>query len=199
MGQRFLYLVRHGQYANDTAPPESQDGDLTALGREQAARVAARFAGLPVALIHHSDLRRATETATILATRLPGTPLQPSPLLRECIPAVPAGFATWFAQIAPDVLAHGKVQAAAAFAAFLVPPEPDEPDDASDRHEIIVAHGNLISSFVCALLGAPPEAWVHVDIQLCGISEIVLGGPRQNSLVRHNDVAHLPVALRLYT
>lgn len=197
MAQHSLYLLRHGQYTNDTAPPDDPDGALTALGREQATLVAGRLADLPIATIHHSDLRRAAETAAIVAARLPGATLSPSPLLRECIPTIPPGFEAWFAHISPELIARGGEQAAAAFAAYFAPP--GDPDDgAADRHEVIVGHGNLISYCVCRLLGAPPEAWLRTDIQLCAISEVVLGGPRGVSLVRHNDVGHLPAHLRLY-
>jgi probable phosphoglycerate mutase len=194
MAQRFLYIVRHGQYAKDDTIRVVTDGSLTALGREQAALAAARLAGLPVATIHHSDLRRATETAAIIATRLPGAALQSSRLLRECIPSIPSGFEPLFTRISPERVARDAPRADEAFATYFTP----LPDGADDRHEVIVCHGNLISFLVCRVLGAPRDAWLHTDIQLCGITEVTIGGPRKITLERHNDTAHLPPHLRLY-
>jgi broad specificity phosphatase PhoE len=194
MAQRFLFLVRHGQYAKDSALPGDSDGSLTALGREQATLAAERLAGLPAATIHHSTLRRAIETAAIIATRLPGAPLHPSPLLRECIPSIPPGFESLFTHFPPERVARDGLQAEEAFATYFAPP----PDDADDQHEVIVCHGNLIRFLVCRVLGAPRDAWIHTDIQLCGISEVTIGGPHRITLERHNDVGHLPPHLRLY-
>jgi probable phosphoglycerate mutase len=194
MAQRFLYLVRHGQYARDDTLPGDPDGSLTALGREQAALVAERLAALPVAAIHHSDLRRATETAAIIATRLPGATLRPSPLLRERVPAIPTGFEPLFAHIPPDRVAQDGPRADEAFAAYFAPLL----GDAADRHEIIVSHGNLICFLACRVLGAPRDAWLHADMQLCAVCEVIVGGSRRIALERLNDVAHLPLHLRLY-
>jgi phosphohistidine phosphatase len=63
------YLVQHG-----TARPKREDPErpLTDQGREDVARVAAfaRSAGLEIYQIQHSGLRRAEETAAILAEHL---------------------------------------------------------------------------------------------------------------------------------
>src|ERR1700722_3099200 len=61
-----LLLTRHAQTASnvghalDTAYPGAP---LTELGREQAARLAARLAGEPLAVVAASDLLRAQQTA----------------------------------------------------------------------------------------------------------------------------------------
>ena len=66
-----LYLARHAQTlsnvgrALDTAYPGAT---LTDLGQEQAARLAARLAGEPLAVIAASPLLRAQQTAAALAT-----------------------------------------------------------------------------------------------------------------------------------
>lgn len=92
MAQRFLYLLRHGQYARNGSLPGDSDGRLTMLGREQVALAAGRLAGLPIATIHHSTMRRAVGTTEAVAARFPGVTLQPSAMLRECIPFVPTGY-----------------------------------------------------------------------------------------------------------
>ena len=106
MAQRFLYLLRHGQYARNGSLPGDSDGRLTMLGREQVALAAGRLAGLPITTIHHSTMRRAVETAEVVAARFPRVTLQPSALLRECIPFVPIGYESMFARFTPDVIAR---------------------------------------------------------------------------------------------
>jgi probable phosphoglycerate mutase len=65
-----LYLARHAQtlsnvtHALDTAYPGAA---LTGLGQEQAARLAARLAGEPLAVVAASPLLRAQQTAAALA------------------------------------------------------------------------------------------------------------------------------------
>ncbi len=74
-----IYLVRHGQsewnLRRVTQGQTSHPG-LTELGRAQARRaaaaIAAELAGEPVRLLVSSDLRRAVQTARILA-RVLGT------------------------------------------------------------------------------------------------------------------------------
>lgn len=70
--QRLVVLVRHGQstwnaehrWAGHADPP------LSPHGREGAADLAARLAGRGLTAVAASDLRRATETATIVAGTL---------------------------------------------------------------------------------------------------------------------------------
>ena len=50
-----IHFVRHGQYEAD---PNSSDGPLTTLGRDQARRTATQLAELDIAQIYCSDFRR---------------------------------------------------------------------------------------------------------------------------------------------
>lgn len=198
MAKRILHLVRHGQYTPTTTLPDEPDGPLTNVGKEQAALIARRLAGLPASVIHHSTLQRATETARAIGALLPGVELRPAAVLCECIPTVPPGFEAHFTDVDADVLARGGPQAREAFATYFVP-APDETDrDETDRHEVIVSSGNLIRYLICRVLGAPEDAWVNMDIQQCGLCEVIVGQPRGMVLARHNDTGHLPPALQLY-
>jgi probable phosphoglycerate mutase len=78
-----ILLVRHGETPSNAARVvQTPDTPLSARGREQAQRLAARMAGLSVGRILASDLARAVQTAEPLrlATR---AQLELEPLLQE--------------------------------------------------------------------------------------------------------------------
>lgn len=198
MAQRTIYLVRHGEYRPTTGPAEEIDGGLTDTGRAQAELTARRLGQLPISVIYHSPLQRASETAAIIAARLPGVPLVSSDLLRECVPDVlaaelqPVALRDYFARLPAAVIERGRAQAAAAFDTYLAA------EAEHDRHELIVSSGNLLRYFVCQVLHAPPGAWIFSDMNHCAISQIVIGPPHGRLLVCHSDSGHLPAHLLSY-
>nr|BCX00679.1 MAG: phosphoglycerate mutase [Bacteroidota bacterium] len=81
-----FYIVRHGQTeANRLGVLQGRglDPPLNDTGRKQAERLAERLAEEPIELIASSPLKRAVETARILAARHPGVPLRLYPELAE--------------------------------------------------------------------------------------------------------------------
>jgi probable phosphoglycerate mutase len=85
MARSRLILVRHGETDdNRNGVFQGQLGEgLNALGRKQAARLAARLSAAdPPAALYTSDLARARETAAILGDALGFSPV-PDPDLRE--------------------------------------------------------------------------------------------------------------------
>ena len=193
MGKRVLYLVRHGQYETTTREGDEPDGPLTEVGREQAELTAERLSGLPLRAIHSSTLQRAMETARVIAARFPGVQVQQTDELRECVPAIPAGFEALFANIAAEEVERAKLQVARVFEAYFMEAAGEE-----ERHEVLVSSGNLIRALVCRVLGAPADSWVHADMQLCGITEVKFVPTIGLVLVRHADTGHLPARLRMY-
>jgi broad specificity phosphatase PhoE len=192
MTKRVIYLVRHGQY-DSKRPSDQLEGSLTAAGKKQARLTARRLSDLPIDVIHHSDLRRAAETAAIIAEQFPGVPLRAAHLLRECIPSVPPRYTqhAYFAGVAAEDLARQRRQVERAFLRYF------KMARGADRHEIIVCHGNVIRYFVSRVLGAPTEAWTNMDVYHCGITEVALE-PWWTRLVSHNDIGHLPRALKTF-
>ena len=72
-GTRLLLIVRHAP-AEDASPDGDRGRALTAQGRAEMAQAAAGLARVldPIAAIATSPLRRARETADLLATTWPG-------------------------------------------------------------------------------------------------------------------------------
>jgi broad specificity phosphatase PhoE len=191
---RTIYLVRHGQYEPSITSPDSGDGPLTPLGREQAHRVGQRMQGLELDIIHHSTLIRATETAEIIATYFTGVELRASALLKECLPSVPPSARAWLGDgVSASTLRRGDAQARRVYREWF---QPLAPGAIQGRRELVVSSGNLISYLVCRMIGAPGTQWVHASIQHCGISEALIGGGRGRLLLRHNDTGHLPARMQ---
>jgi serine/threonine-protein phosphatase PGAM5 len=191
MPTRTLYLIRHGQY-EQADPSDKLEGALNDIGREQARLTAERMAAYPIAVIHHSTLRRASETAQILGAALPAAPLRPARVLWECIPCIPPHFAHYFEQYPARLIAQHGAQAGRAFERYFKPP------GRRDRHEIIICHGNIISYLVCRAMGAPVERWMNIDTRHCGISEVEISSKGWTRINGYGDVGHLPRELRTF-
>ena len=192
MAQRIIYLVRHGQYDIESLHKGKDGGGLTKLGKKQAAKVIAPLSKLPISVIHHSDYRRAVETAEIIHAKLTDAPLKSSRLLRECIPYPPLTVIEWMQVIPQADMEVGAKQAVQAVHHFF------KPTKGADKHELVVCHGNIIRFFVVCAIGAPMEAWVNMDINHCGITEIRVDQGGGLRLVTHNDVGHLTPDLRTF-
>lgn len=183
MATRTLYLVRHGYH--DLMSTHKLGGSLTPIGVKQAQLTAQRFSSLPITAIHCSTLRRAAETAEIVAQEL-DVPLRRSRGLWECAPCIPPAYAKYFKGYSPESLARDKKQAEKAFDRHF------KRAQGKDKHEIVVSHGNLIRYFICRVLQVQPEAWGNMDLCNCGVSQVLIRPDGRMILISHNDVSHLP-------
>jgi serine/threonine-protein phosphatase PGAM5 len=214
VSQRHIYVVRHGQRVSGNGTDRLGLG-LTDMGKIQAEFTGERLSLIPINNIHYSTLRRAAETARIIAEYLPNTRMQGSQLLWECIPYLPPDFITWYKasrgrinqdsvttplQMAPwlglwtpetpwEMIEKGFVQAQQAWTHFFHPAR-------DERHEVLVCHGNILRYFMVRALRAPLETWINSDINNCGISEFTVQPGGEVVLVSHNDTGHLPVPVR---
>jgi serine/threonine-protein phosphatase PGAM5 len=176
MGERRVFLVRHGQY------DEREEGslDLTALGREQARRAGRALAHLRFDVAYVSTLVRAETTAAIvLAGRRPKIALKRTTLLRECMPTSVPGI------VVPALeITKGRAQADRAFARFFTATR-------HNRTELLVCHGNIIRYLVCRALGVPGKTWARLGTHHAAISEIRVRADGQTRVMAYNDTGHL--------
>jgi glucosyl-3-phosphoglycerate phosphatase len=172
---RRLVLLRHGQteWNLDGRMQGHMDTDLTEVGRSQAKCAARELAVREPIAIVSSDLRRARQTAEILAAECASpVPLTADPRLRE------TGLGQWEGLTHADVDAGwpgartrwrldptmtppgGENKVAVARRARPVVAELLERHPQwSDRPVVLVAHGGLIAALTASLLGLPVSNW----------------------------------------
>ena len=189
---QYLYLVRHGEHRD--AEHGLADGPLSPRGRRQAELLAQRIGGLPLTGAWHAPDESATETARLIAERLPSTTWTPSALLLDCIPSgsggdTPHAFDKWFASVTPAEIEAGRAQVADALAEFVTP-------GGKDRHDLLITHNFVIAAFVRHAMDAPEWRWLGLTQAHCGLTVLRARSGKPLTLVTHNDVAHLPVELR---
>lgn len=187
-----LYLVRHGEQLD--AEHGLPDGPLSPRGRRQAELLAERLGGIPFDNAFHSPLQRASETARIVAGKMPALTPEPSALLFDCIPSGPAeetpsAYDPFFGSVTEAEIEAGRAQMEDAVAEFLRP-------QSGERHDLLITHNFVIGWFVREVLGAPDWRWVSINQANCGLTVLTQKPGRPWSLVVHNDLAHLPPELR---
>ncbi|CCI40185.1 unnamed protein product [Albugo candida] len=173
-----LVLIRHGHYTN-ALDPVSSDAEqvLSKIGRQQARLTAthlARTFGAPAnrqdVSIHHSDMARAVETASIVSSSFPDCAVQVSPLLREGWPGSPFRSKTAETHKPAATRSNNDLERMdQAVGKYF--------DSSSEEHEVTVrltiCHANLIRYFICHVLGVSPKRiWGHFEINHCSITRI---------------------------
>jgi serine/threonine-protein phosphatase PGAM5 len=178
-----LVLVRHGEFS-----PSSLG--LTRLGRRQARRTAKRLSHLPVTRIHSSTMKRAWETAIIIAAQLPERELVRAHLLRECLPNLPLSLRRISPEITPDMLRRGKDRVDRAFRRYFRGPAH------RDECDVLVSHGNVIRYLAGRTLGLEKYGWHRLGTSHCGITVIRISRDGSCSLDACNDTGHLSGTMR---
>jgi len=188
----YLYLVRHGEQQD--AEYGMPDGPLSSKGKRQAQLIAERLGGVPFTNMFHSPLKRAAETAKIMAERMPALTPEPSSLLFDCIPSgptpdMPKAFESFYGAVTEAEIEAGSAQMADAVSEFLTPAR-------GDRHDLLVTHNFVIGWFVRQVFDAPSWRWLGLNQANCGLTIIRVRSAKPPVLVVHNDLGHLPVELR---
>ena len=180
---RTLVLVRHGEYS-----PEGRQG-LTRLGRVQAAHAARRMRRMPATAIHCSTMKRAEETAEIIAREHRDLPLVRARILRECVPGLPPALRKG-SGVSAEMIRRGKDQADRAYRRYF------KRSTGRERCDVLVCHGNLIRYLVCRALALGAYAWCSLGSAHCGITVIRIMADGELVLDAYNDTGHLPEKLR---
>ena len=194
IGTRTVYLIRHGDYDHeDQRDPDISRG-LIPLGIAQTRLVSDRLLSLPDAMtsLHSSTMTRARQTAMIINQNFPKLELQQSRLLRECTPP------TW----RKDIMARSdstRMNACSArfedaFDKYFAPSP-----DSTDRHDVLVCHGNVIRYFVTRSLRVDTMSWLQMSIGNCSLTIIRVRADGSTQLVAFSDVGHLPANLQTRT
>ncbi|MEV4842013.1 histidine phosphatase family protein [Micromonospora matsumotoense] len=195
MGVRLLYLARHGEQDGGSA-----DGALSARGRRQATLLGERLRGVPLHAVHHGPLRRAGETAALVAGSLPGVPVYATELAGDHLPhdtdptGLPGAYAELLAGFAARERIDGPRRTAEAVARFAVA-SAEAPADVVVR-ELVITHNFLIAWLIRHALEAPVHRWLGLNLQHCALTVIRYAAAGPPNLITVNDVAHLPADLR---
>lgn len=197
-----LILIRHGEtdWNAQRRYQGQSDVPLNDAGHRQAAALAQRLEGVDISAIYSSDLRRARQTASEIASLHP-LPVRDEPRLKEISfgrwegltygeiqERWPEEMAAWFAdpiQVTPpggETLAQvaGRVKAAL--------------DDIVRTNAggtvAIVAHGGTLRVLLCAAIEIDPRAQWRFGLSTASISELQVSDSH-TVLVRLNDTHHL--------
>ncbi|MGA3214436.1 MAG: histidine phosphatase family protein [Acidimicrobiales bacterium] len=203
-GSSEVVLVRHGesQRANPARPFPLVEGrgdpSLSALGREQAVRLADRLALTRVDAIYVTTLRRTAETAAPLAARLGLVPFVEPALAEVYLGDWDAGiYRQRVAENDPIVQQMNEqerwdvipgAESNASVAARVGPAIARIAEDHRDGRVVCVAHGGTIGAILALATGSRPFAFTGSDN--AAISTIVVIGSRW-VLRGFNDRSHL--------
>ncbi|MFY1618121.1 histidine phosphatase family protein [Micromonospora sp. WMMD736] len=205
MRTRLLYLTRHGEQDltghADTGSTEPDTG-LSERGRRQAALLGERLRGRSFAAVHHGPLRRAAQTAEVVAAALPGVPVYATELAGDHLPhdtdpaGLPSAYAEFLTGFSAAERADGPRVTAEAVRHFTGPAEVDDAAVGEPVRELVVTHTFLIAWLVRHALDAPERRWLGSNHHNTGLTVIRYGPAGPPNLIAVNDVAHLPVELR---
>ena len=194
---RTLYLVRHGAYDIDDPRDEAVGRGLLPLGVAQARVTGDRLRGLPhpIDSISASPLTRARETAEVIAAELGGVGqnaprLALDPDLAECTP--PTRRADIMAQEKREDLSACSEQLERLALRQFAP----LPAGSADRHELVVAHGNVIRWLVTRALGVDVTSWLGMSIGHASLTTIAIDAKGAVRILAVGDVGHLPPGLQ---
>lgn len=195
-----LLLIRHGESEGNArgVVQGHMDFGLSAIGREQAAATAESVAREPVDRVISSPLRRASETALVIGTRL-GLPVEPERGLMEYDIGGASGLTPAEIRVRhPEVLE--------AFARGERPQYPGEEgrevflarvrgvlEQLMPLQETILAitHGGVISSLCSDVMGIDGRRPGVFQAANCSITELVTDRAGRLVIRRHNDTCHL--------
>ncbi len=183
---RTLYLVRHGEYDQADPRDAAVGKGLVPIGVAQARLLGARLraSGIAFDAFDASPLTRARQTALVLAEDLPGATLHIVPELAECTP--PTRRTEIIANESPADLQACAERLDRVFAERFVPSATGE------RHELVVAHGNVIRYLVTKALGVDTSAWLEMSVHNASLTVVRVEADGRCKVLSVGDSGHLP-------
>ena len=196
-----LVLIRHGATEHSAEARFSGRNDLALddVGRDQAQRLAARDFGT-VAAVVSSPLRRAVDTADVIAKRLGQAVAIVDDLVEtdfgawegltfaEAMTADPDVMRRW--QGAADVAPPGG-ESFAEVGARVTRVRADLTSTYPDSTVLVVTHVTPIKLLVCSALDAPPVAMFRVYLDTASVSIVDYYADGNASVRLVNDTSHL--------
>ena len=197
-----LILVRHGETEWNVQRRYQGQSDipLSAIGEQQAKLVAKCFVNRKIDAAYASDLKRAWQTATVIAEKNSLTIIS-EPRLREINFGVLEGLTWDEAEIKhPETLKMWLED-------YNQPPEGGETMDAfslrvlsflrelqeeyTDETILLVAHGGVLREIIRITLELPAEKLWALAMDNASINELMLGKDDYPLLKKLNDTCHL--------
>lgn len=189
----FIYTIRHGWYDADDPRDERVGKGLDSLGHHQARLAGERLAGLPIHVdrIVSSTFTRAAQTADDIGAILHMVVVRDSDLC-ECQPV--SVREDYNRRLEPGESDACIAQLERAYARYFTPA-----GDGADRHDVLVAHGNVMRWLLTKALGMDTKRWSDFSIGNGSITAFVVRPDGSVTLAAWSDTGHLPTSLQTWT
>lgn len=198
-----LMLVRHGETEWNVQRRYQGQSDvpLSEIGNRQAESIAGRLAGQEIDAIYASDLKRAWQTAQVIAAQT-GLDVISEPRLRELKFGILEGLTFEEAEEKyPEMITAWlddfnntpeRAETIDMFNARIV----SLLDDLKRKHDeqvvLLVGHGGSLSEILHVVLGLSPEKRWYIQMENASLSEVLIADDYV-ALNRLNDTCHLAV------
>ena len=198
-----LMLVRHGETEWNVQRRYQGQSDvpLSEIGNQQAESIAGRLAGQEIDAIYASDLKRAWQTAQVIAAQI-GLDVISEPRLRELKFGILEGLTFEEAEEKyPEMITAWlddfnntpeRAETIDMFNARIV----SLLDDLKVKHDeqvvLLVGHGGSLSEILRVVLGLSPEKRWYIQMENASLSEVLIADDYV-ALNRLNDTCHLVV------
>jgi broad specificity phosphatase PhoE len=194
-----LLLVRHGEteYNHEWRFQGRSDLELNQTGRRQAERLRHRLSREPLDVIYTSNLKRAAETAEIIA-RGRGLRVVPRENLAEISfgdfegmthPEIVERYPQWRPSDY-DFTAYGGESLAQLGQRIMAFERELRSDNPADADILVIAHSGPLCVLLCLLLGMDIENWRRFRLVPASLT-IIEDVEREPVLTLLNDISHL--------
>ena len=196
-----VYLIRHGttSFVVDDLFSGATDVMLSAEGQRQAALLGQRLANEKLAALYSSPLRRALQTAALVAPHLTAIPCDGLREIdyghwethprREVAAQFAAEYTAW--QADPYSRAPLGGETGAAVLARVLPALRRIVADHPGQTVAVVSHKSAIRLLLCGLLGLDPRDYRdRLEQYPAGLNIIDFQDAKRPRLVLYNDISH---------